>query len=167
MALDPATRIPAVNGLEASKQPPHNGAEKSLRAAEELTRKQLGKDARTSVAVTDGGIYRGFVIGETADYVVQQISKSSAIAHPKELLDGEARAGQKLSITYSNSHALVREVRESSNARRPWIGDSPSDVERYPDRGKHMVKHIRMYRRRAIRAFSARTPGDLRFSDSL
>jgi hypothetical protein len=87
------------------------GAEKSLRAAEELTRKQLGNDARTSIAMTDSGIYRGFVIGETADYVVQQISKSSAIAHPKEPLDGDARAGQKLSITYSNSHA-------------PWRGDS-------------------------------------------
>jgi hypothetical protein len=117
VALDPATQIPAVNGLGASNQPPRNGAEKSLRAAEELTRKQLGNDARTSIAMTDSGIYRGFVIGETADYVVQQISKSSAIAHPKELLDGEARAGQKLSITYSNSHALVREVRERNKAQ--------------------------------------------------
>ena len=93
------------------------GAEKSLRTAEELARKQLGNDARISVAVTDGGIYRGVVIGETADYVVQQISKTSAIAHPKELLEGEARAGQKLSITYSNSHALVREVRERSKTQ--------------------------------------------------
>jgi antirestriction protein ArdC len=117
VALDPATDIPAANGLEASKQPLRNGAEKSLRAAEELTRKQLGNDARTSIAMTDSGIYRGFVIGETADYVVQQISKSSAIAHPKELLDGDARAGQKLSITYSNSHALVREVRERNKTQ--------------------------------------------------
>jgi len=117
VALDPATNIPTANGLEASKQPLRNGAEKSLRAAEELTRKQLGNDARTSIAMTDSGIYRGFVIGETADYVVQQISKSSAVAHPKELLDAEAHAGQKLSITYSNAHALVREVRERSKTQ--------------------------------------------------
>ena len=69
MAFDPATQIPATNGLEASKQPLRNGAEKSLRTAEELARKQLGNDARISVAVTDGGIYRGVVIGETADYL--------------------------------------------------------------------------------------------------
>jgi hypothetical protein len=117
VALDPAGQIAATNGMEASKQPPHNVAEKSLHDAEELARKQLGNDARMSLAVTDGGIYRGLVIGETADYVVQQISKRSAIAHPKNLLDGEARAGQKLSITYSNSHAAVREVRERSTTR--------------------------------------------------
>ena len=117
VSLDPTTQVPATNGLEASRQPPRNGAEKSLHAAEELARKQLGNDARTSLAVTDGGIYRGLVIGETADYVVQQISKRSAIAHPKNLLDGEARAGQKLSITYSNSHAAVREVRERNKAQ--------------------------------------------------
>jgi hypothetical protein len=103
--------------VEASKQPPRNGAEKSLHDAEELARKQLGKDARTSLAVTDGGIYRGLVIGVTADFIVQQISKRSAIAHPKNLLDGEAREGQKLSITYSNSHAAVREVRERSTTQ--------------------------------------------------
>ncbi len=70
-----------------------------------------------SMAVTDGGIYRGVVIGETADYLVQQISKSSAVAHPRELLDTEAHAGQKLSITYSDSHAHVREVRERSKTQ--------------------------------------------------
>jgi hypothetical protein len=48
---------------------------------------------------------------------VQQVSKRSAIAHPKNLLDGEARAGQKLSITYSNSHAAIREVRERSTTQ--------------------------------------------------
>jgi len=115
--FDPAMQIPLTNGLEASKQPLRNGAEKSLRTAEELARKQLGNDARISVAVTDGGIYRGVVIGETADYVVQQVSKTSAVAHPKELLEGEVRAGQKLSITYSNSHGHVREVRERSKTQ--------------------------------------------------
>ena len=64
MAFDPATQIPATNGLEASKQPLRNGAEKSPRTAEELARKQLGNDARISVAVTDGGIYRGVDIAE-------------------------------------------------------------------------------------------------------
>jgi antirestriction protein ArdC len=117
VAFDPATQIPTTNGLEPSRQPLRNGAEKSLRTAEELARKQLGNDARISVAVTDGGIYRGVVIGETADYVVQQVSKTTAIAHPKELLEGEARAGQKLSITYSNSHGHVREVRERSKTQ--------------------------------------------------
>jgi antirestriction protein ArdC len=117
VALDPTTQVTATTGLGASKQPPRNGAEKSLHAAEKLAREQLGNDARTSLAVTDGGIYRGLVIGETADFIVQQISKRSAIAHPKNLLDGEARPGQKLSITYNNSHAAVREVRERSTAQ--------------------------------------------------
>jgi hypothetical protein len=117
VALDPTGQVPATNGMEASKQPLHNGGEKSLHDAEELARKQLGNDARTSLAVTDGGIYRGLVIGETADFIVQQISKRSAIAHPKNLLDGEAREGQKLSITYRNSHAAVREVRERSTTQ--------------------------------------------------
>jgi antirestriction protein ArdC len=116
-ALDPAAQIPTTNRLDASEQPPRNGAEKSLKAAEELTRKQLGKDARMTLAITDGGIYRGLVIGATEDYVVQQISKVVAIAHPKQLLETEAHEGQKLSITYSNAHVLVREVRERSKTQ--------------------------------------------------
>ena len=43
VALDATAQIPAANGLE---QPPRNGAEKALRAAEELARKHLGSEAR-------------------------------------------------------------------------------------------------------------------------
>ena len=108
------TQISTANGFQ---QPPHNGAEKSLLAAEELAREHLGSDARMSVAITQGGIYRGLVIGQTADYVVQQVSKNSAVAHPKERLGREVNAGQKLSITYSDSHAQVREVRERNKTQ--------------------------------------------------
>jgi hypothetical protein len=112
VAVDPTGLVPATNGLDRLNQQPRNDLDKSLRAAEDLARKQLGNGVRTSVAMTDGGIYRGLVIGATEDYVLQQISKTSVVAHPKELLDSEPHAGQKLSITYRDSHALVREVRE-------------------------------------------------------
>lgn len=116
VAVDPTTSSRATNGVESSNEPRRNGAEKSLRTAEELARKHLGNSARMSVAVTDSGIYRGVVIGETEEFVVQQISKTSAVAHPKEFLDAEPQAGQRLSITYSNSHAVVREIRERTRA---------------------------------------------------
>jgi hypothetical protein len=116
VAVDPGGSSPVTNGMEPSSEPRRNGAEKSLRTAEELARKHLGNSARMSVAATDSGIYRGVVIGETEEFVLQQISKTAAIAHPKELLDAEPQAGQRLSITYSSSHAVVREIRERARA---------------------------------------------------
>ena len=66
------------------------------------------------MAVTEGGVYRGSIIGETEDFVIQQVSKRSAVAHPKELLNAELHEGQRLAITYSGAHAAVREIRERS-----------------------------------------------------
>jgi hypothetical protein len=91
---------------------PLSANEKSFQSAQALTSERLGKNAQLTAALTDGGRYRGPVIGETGDLVIQQITAKSAIAHPKELLDSPPQVGKRVSIAYADSHANVREIRE-------------------------------------------------------
>jgi antirestriction protein ArdC len=116
VAVDPMARQPSnkVTGLQA---PSASELQKSLQAAEELTVKHLGTSARMTAALTDGGIYRGSMIGMTDHHLLQQISPKAAVAHPKELLDSQMQIGQKLSIAYSDSHATVREIRERARTQ--------------------------------------------------
>ncbi len=86
--------------------------EKAFQSAQTLTSERLGKDAQLTAALTEGGRYRGPVIAETGELVIQQITAKSAIAHRKELLDSEPQLGQRVSIAYTDSRANVRDIRE-------------------------------------------------------
>jgi antirestriction protein ArdC len=96
---------------------PLSAAEKSLRSAQALTSERLGKDAQLTAAVTEGGRYRGPVIAETGELVIQQITAKSAIAHSRELLDFPPQLGEQVSISYADSHANVRGIRERTKAQ--------------------------------------------------
>ena len=115
--FDPAKLAAVSTGNEPVNAAPLRDSVKSLRAAEAIAIKHLGSDARTDFAAINDGIYRGVVLGATDAHVVQQTSKTTAVAHPKELLDFEPRAGQRLAITYRDAHALVREVQERSRGQ--------------------------------------------------
>jgi antirestriction protein ArdC len=89
----------------------------SLRAAHAITTRELGDTAKTVRAKLESGAYRGVIIGETEEYVVQRQRVGNAVAHPKQLLAREVGAGENVSITYANGKANVRAVRERARTR--------------------------------------------------
>lgn len=105
---------------EADRQPAPNYAKpaaESLREAESITSKHLGQSAKTYPAQIESGIYRGNVIGETPDLFIQRLSPKSAIAHPKELFEQPPGVGANVSVNYSKSKPLVREIKERGKAQ--------------------------------------------------
>ena len=66
----------------------------------------------------DSGIYRGEIIGETQHHVVQKLSKSSTVAHLKELLGAVPVVGQNLVVRYSHGKVVdVAQFQPKSTAR--------------------------------------------------
>ncbi len=82
----------------------------SFAQAQDLTRGSLGEKARTFVADTESGIYRGEVLGETDRHLIQRLSDRSAVAHMKHLLDTLPEIGQEVAISYSQQSARVQEM---------------------------------------------------------
>jgi len=91
---------------------------KSFAAAQEMTRRELNQSARTFVADTASGVYRGEIIGETELHVVQRLSPQSTVAHMKSLLERVPQVGESVAISYSQSRAIVNsfEPRERTRA---------------------------------------------------
>ena len=92
-----------VQGIE----PNPTDLKNSFAEAQELCRRALGENARTFVAHTDSGAYRGEVIGQTWCHIVQKISPQSAVAHMRHLLSRLPEPGQNVLIAYSNERAAV------------------------------------------------------------
>jgi hypothetical protein len=91
--------------------------QQSLVDARDVVKAVLGRAASTVVAERESGIYRGVIIGETRDYVIQQIGRqASAVIHAKEQFRAAQlpEVGRRLSIHYSRSHAFAREIRQRS-----------------------------------------------------
>jgi hypothetical protein len=78
---------------------------------------ELRPDARIEQALTDSGVYRGTILAETAQDLVQQISPHSAVIHRKDHLDTAPRTGQQVRITYVGGVGHVQEVRERSRSK--------------------------------------------------
>ncbi len=89
-----------------------NGAENSVSAAREITSKAMGDSALMFTALTDSGTYRGVILGETEQHIVQRQSTLSSVLHRKESLDGQPETGANVIIQYSNEKASVRELRD-------------------------------------------------------
>jgi DNA-binding NtrC family response regulator len=83
----------------------------ALDAAAEHVREILAKDANTRLPSTQGGIYVGKTIYIGPEHVVQRISSTAAIAHPKNLLSATPRVGDVVRIEYSKGTATVEPVR--------------------------------------------------------
>jgi len=113
-----AKETPASTSNEKASGPSyakHSAA--SLNEAESITSKHLGQAAKTYPAQTESGIYRGTVIGETPDVFVQRLSTRSAVAHPKELFEQTPEIGATVSVNYSKTKPLVREVKERGKSQ--------------------------------------------------
>lgn len=80
----------------------------SLAEVRALSAQALGEDARVYSARTDSGIYRGEIIGETQNHVVQKLGPQSTVAHLKRLLDTVPGVGQNVIVRYS--HGKVSDV---------------------------------------------------------
>jgi antirestriction protein ArdC len=85
-----------------------------LGSARAIAARALGDSARTVDALTEGGTYRGMIVGETERYLVQRQSAGMAVLHQKELLDRVPQAGEAFSINYSNGKGIVREAPDRS-----------------------------------------------------
>ena len=88
-----------------------------LNAARAIAANTIGESARTVEALTESGMYRGPIIGQTEQYILQRQSAHTAILHPKELLDRQPGKGESVAITYSNAQGLVREARARGKAQ--------------------------------------------------
>jgi hypothetical protein len=78
---------------------------------------RLGPETRVELALTDSGTYRGTVLVETADELIQRISPQCAVIHSKDDLDTSPRIGDQVCITYSDGAGHVRKVRERNRSK--------------------------------------------------
>jgi DNA-binding NtrC family response regulator len=83
----------------------------ALEEAAEQVRVILAKDAKTRLPSTFGGTYTGKTIWIGPEHVVQRISATAAIAHPKSLLDATPPVGDVVRIQYEHGHATVEVVK--------------------------------------------------------
>jgi len=78
----------------------------SLADAKALSVRALGEQVRFYNARVDSGVYRGEIIGETQNHVVQKLTKESTVAHLKQLLGAIPGAGENVVVRYSNGKVL-------------------------------------------------------------
>jgi len=78
---------------------------------------ELRPDARIEQALTDSGIYRGTILAETAQDLVQQISPHSAVIHQKDDLDSVPRIGERVRVAYRDGVGHVQEFHERSRTK--------------------------------------------------
>ena len=78
---------------------------------------ELRPNARIEQALTDSGVYRGTILAETSQDLVQQISPHSAVIHRKDHLDAPPQTGEHVRISYSDGLGHVQEVRERSRSK--------------------------------------------------
>ena len=78
---------------------------------------ELGPDVRIEQALTDSGVYRGTILAETAQDLVQQISPHSAVIHRKDQLDAPPQTGEHVRIAYVDGVGHVQQVRERSHSK--------------------------------------------------
>jgi antirestriction protein ArdC len=88
----------------------------SFAAAKVIAATSLGDSAKTFVAQTQSGTYRGEIIGETHLHVIQRLSAQSAIAHMKQLLERTPEVGTTATISYSNEKASIRQWHEHARS---------------------------------------------------
>jgi hypothetical protein len=98
----------------SGQQLPHPGKpperSESFQAAKAQTHSLLGPSAETRYPLVENGVYVGNIISETAEYLVQRISGTTAILHPKSMFSDLPLVGHVVRIAYYNENVAVREM---------------------------------------------------------
>ena len=82
----------------------------SFRAAQAQAHSLLGPSAETRYPLIENSVYVGNIISETAEYLVQRISGTTAILHPKSMFSDPPQVGHVVRIAYDNENVAVREM---------------------------------------------------------
>ena len=98
----------------SGEQFPHRGKpperSESFQAAQAQAHSLLGPSAETRYPLIENGVYVGNIISETAEYLVQRISATTAILHPKSMFSDLPQVGHVVRIAYYNESVAVREM---------------------------------------------------------
>ncbi|MBV9442045.1 MAG: DUF1738 domain-containing protein [Acidobacteriaceae bacterium] len=89
----------------------------SFSGAQAISKQTMGDKAKTYIAQTDSGIYRGEIIGQTDLHVVQRLNGESAVAHMKHLLSRTPEPGANVLIAYSKDGGRVNDIQARSRAK--------------------------------------------------
>ncbi len=96
------------------EQFPHPGKpperSESFQAAQAQAHSLLGPSAETHYPLIENGVYVGNIISETSEYLVQRISGTTAILHPKSMFSDLPQVGHVVRIAYYNESVAVREM---------------------------------------------------------
>ena len=79
-------------------------------AAQAQAHSLLGPSCETRYPLIENGVYVGNIISETAEYLVQRISATTAILHPKSMFSDLPQVGHVVKIAYHNENVAVREM---------------------------------------------------------
>jgi hypothetical protein len=82
----------------------------SFQAAQAEAHSLLGPSAETRYPLIENGVYVGKIISETAEYLVQRISGTTAILHPKSMFSDLPQVGHLVRIAYHNENVAVLEM---------------------------------------------------------
>jgi hypothetical protein len=119
-----ADRDSALNGRTKEVTPIHTAQpdRERLSASFDDARKMVaeifGDTGRTLAALTSSGTYRGKIIGETDNHLLQQISGRTVVAHMKHTLSSMPQLGENVVIAYSNSKATVSECQQRTHSHQ-------------------------------------------------
>jgi antirestriction protein ArdC len=119
-----ADRDSALNGPTKEVTPIHTAQPYSERLsasfddARKMVAEIFGDTGRTIAALTSSGTYRGKIIGETDNHLLQQISGRTVVAHMKHTLSSMPQLGENVLIAYSNSKATVSECQQRTHSHQ-------------------------------------------------
>jgi antirestriction protein ArdC len=104
-------------GAGGRKAPTQAELERSFQDARKFSQEKLGDQSRTYLAQTESGNYRGTVIGETDQHIIQQLNPQSTTVHPKHMFSELPGIGQAIRVSYSNHQACIAPYKARSKAR--------------------------------------------------
>lgn len=94
-----------------------NNAKSSLDQVKAVMEEKLGKGAQLQPVQTESGIYRGSIVGTTDGHVIQQLSPTVAVAHPRDAFASVPGIGQTVQIQYANHQAMLKALEPKARGK--------------------------------------------------
>ncbi len=103
---------PGLANDNATLQHRTNTVAAHLKEASSLTAQLLGEDAKTKPATLTAGNYRGQIVAETPEILLQRLSPKSIVVHEKDLFNEVPKVGANVAINYTYGNPSVRAIKE-------------------------------------------------------